>query len=180
MQSSLSELFIAEHDIILEAGNLISLNANLWKSNPIEYKKRVNELLDFFSVYADKFHHHKEEEILFPAISKKSETTGAGIVQELNEHHEEFRHLMQQIRAALYTEDYASAQKIIDSYMSKLKDHIAAENDELFPMADDSFSQDELDKMYYKCIDIDRELGVNLKKELEHLIKKITGNETVQ
>lgn len=180
MQSSLSELFIAEHDVILEAGNLISLNANLWKSSPAGYKKRVDELLDFFSVYADKFHHHKEEEILFPAISNKSETTGAGIVQELNEHHEEFRHLMQQIRAALYIDDFASTQKLLESYITKLKDHIAVENDELFPMADDIFSKDELDKLYYKCIDIDRDLGVNQKEELENLIKKLTGNETVQ
>lgn len=179
MQSSLSELFIAEHDVILEAGNLVSLNANLWKSSPAEYKKRVNELLDFFTVYADKFHHYKEEEILFPAIIKRSETTGAGIVQELNEHHEEFRHLMQQIRAALYIDDFASVQKFLDSYISQLKDHIAVENDELFPMADDIFSQDELDKLYYQCIDKDNELGISNKEDLENLVKNLNKNETV-
>jgi hemerythrin-like domain-containing protein len=180
MPSSLSELFIAEHEVILEAGNLISLNANLWKSNPAEYQKRVNELLDFFSVYADKFHHCKEEEILFPAISKKSETTGTGMVGELNDHHGEFRHLMQQIRAALYTDDFADTQKFLESYISRLKDHIAAENDELFPMADAIFSDDELEKLFYKCIDKDRELGITLKEAFENIIKNSAKNETVQ
>jgi hemerythrin-like domain-containing protein len=180
MQSSLSELFIAEHDIILEAGDLISLNRNLWKSRPAEYKKKINQLLDFFSVYADKFHHHKEEEILFPAIIQNSETTGAAIVQELNEQHEEFRHLMQQILAALYLDDFASVQQFLESYVSKLKDHIAVENNELFPMADAIFSGDELEKLYYKCIDKDRELGMTFKEESERMIKNSATNEAIQ
>jgi len=180
MQSTLSELFIAEHDVILGAGDLIALNKNQWKSDTEEFEKMVNKLLDFFSVYADQFHHYKEEEILFPAIINKSETTGAGIVYELIEHHEEFRQLMQQIRAALAIRDFASTQLLLETYISKLKDHIAVENDELFPMTDDMLSKDELDKLYYKCIDKDREMGFIQKEELEDLIKKLSGNETVQ
>ncbi len=180
MQSTLSELFIAEHDVILEAGNLISVNRNLWKSNPAEYKEKVILLLDFFSIYADQFHHHKEEEILFPAISKMSELAGVGIVAELNEHHEDFRLLMQKIRAAFAIHDFTSTQQLLELYIGKLKDHIAVENDELFPMADDIFSRDELDKLYYKCIDLDEGMGKIQKKELEELIKNLTRNETVQ
>ena len=180
MQSSLSQLLVAEHDIILEAGNLISLNRSQWKSNPSAYKQTVNQLLDFFSVYADHFHHHKEEEILFPAISKKSEIAGAGIIFELIEHHEEFRQLMQQIRTTLDNNDFASTQQFLESYISILKDHIAAENDELFPMAEDIFSKDELDKLYYKCIDKDWDLGIIHKEEMENLINKLQSNEAVQ
>ena len=180
MQSSLSELFIGEHNLILRAGDLITLNGSQWKSNPAEYEHKIKQLLDFFSVYADQFHHYKEEEILFPAISKMSELTGVGIVTELKEHHEDFRLLMQKIRTALAIHDFASTQQLLESYISQLKDHIAVENDELFPMADDIFSKDELDKLYFKCIDIDERLGKIQKKELEDLIKNLTRNETVQ
>jgi hemerythrin-like domain-containing protein len=69
---------------------------------------------------------------------------------------------------------------LLESYIRELKDHIAVENDELFPMADDLFSADELDRLYYQCIDADREMGTGQKEELEELIKKLTGNETVQ
>ena len=179
MQSSLSELFIAEHDVILGAGELIALKRNQWKTDVAGYEQLVGQLLDFFTVYADQFHHFKEEEILFPAIAMKSETTGTGIVTELMEHHEEFRLLMRQIREALALQDFALTQQLLEAYITKLKDHIAVENDELFPMADDLFSQDELDRLYYKCVDKDRELGVIQKEELEGLIKKLTPNETV-
>jgi hemerythrin-like domain-containing protein len=180
MQSSLSELFIAEHDVILGAGDLITLHRSQWKSDPAGYEQMVKQLLGFFSVYADQFHHHKEEEILFPAISKMSESAGVGIVTELNGHHEDFRLLMQKIRAALAIHDLASTQQLLESYIHQLRDHIAVENDELFPMANDIFSKDEVDKLYYKCIDIDEGLGKTRKKELEDLIKNLTLNETVQ
>ncbi len=180
MESTLSELFIAEHDIILAAGDLIIVNKSLWKSDPAGYEKLVKQLLDFLSIYADKFHHYKEEEILFPAISKKSEITGDAIVQELTEHHEEFRLQMLQIRAALATHDFEFAQQLLESYINELKDHIAVENDELFPMVNDIFNMDELEKLYYKCIDKDEELGKVQKMELEYLIKKLNRNEAVQ
>jgi len=130
MQSSLSQLLMAEHDVILEAGELISLKGSLWKSSPIEYEQIVKQLLDFFSVYGDEYHHLKEEEILFPAIGKKNEMVSGGIVQELLDHHEYFRILIRQIQTALDAREYAAAQKLLETYISTLKDHIAVENDE--------------------------------------------------
>lgn len=180
MQSTLSELFIAEHDVILGAGNLISLHENLWRTEPRRYENLVKKLLDFFAVYADQFHHFKEEEILFPAIRKKNEITGTGMVSELIDHHEEFRQLMKEIREALGKKDFESTQQLLESYISRLKDHIAAENDELFPMADDLFSRPELEIMYHKCLDWDREMGHRKKEELENMIKNLTANETVE
>jgi len=180
MQSSLSELFIAEHEIIKEAGDLIRLNNDQWKTDPVAYEQLINQLLGFFAAYADKFHHIKEEEILFPAISKKSEIAGIGIVSELMDHHEEFRLLLKEVRAALDRQDYATTQQLLGSYIQQLNDHIAAENDEVFPMADDIFSRVELDMLYCKCADLDREMGLKQKEEWEDLIKKLTGHETAQ
>ncbi|HWR33103.1 MAG TPA: hemerythrin domain-containing protein [Chitinophagaceae bacterium] len=180
MQTSLSELLVAEHNVILEAGKLIGSNHTLWETDPAAYKEFVNCLIGFFSVYADEFHHQKEEEILFPAISKVNEMAGMSIVGELTEQHEDFRLLVQEIRNVFNRQDYASTQQYLEIYMDKLRDHIAAENDELFPMADTILSADEIDKLYYRCIDKDEELGRGRKKEYEEQIKKLNRNETVQ
>ena len=137
-------------------------------------------MLVFFSTYADKIHHYKEEEILFPEISKKSEIAGIGIVSELSEHHEEFRLMIQEIRSAMAIQDFESAQHLLESYIHQLRDHIAAENEELFPMAEDIFSKEEMDLLYYKCIDKDQEMGIGQKEEMEDLITKLSRNETVQ
>ena len=179
MQTSLSELLINEHNVILEAGKLIDANNKLWETDPASYNELVSYLVNFFSEYGDEFHHQKEEEILFPAINKANEVVGASIVSELIEHHEDFRDLIQRIRNTLSQQDYVSTQKYLETYMQSLKDHIAAENDELFPMADDLLSPDEIDKLYYRCIDKDEELGVERKTEFENNINKFKRNEAV-
>lgn len=180
MQNSLSELLVAEHNVIIGAGELINLNDKLWESNSSEYKNYVINLLNFFSVYADEFHHQKEEEILFPAISSKNNLVGGSIVQELIEHHEDFRQLLQQIRKALAANDFVTTQKYLETYIDKLRDHIGAENDELFPMTEELFSKPELDNLYFKCLDKDRELCLSRKEELENLIKKLKRNEAIK
>lgn len=179
MKTLLSQLLTREHDVILKAGEIISQQNNAWLTSPTEYEQKARQLLNFFSVFADEYHHQKEEEILFPAISKINEVVGAGIVNELNEHHEEFRLLMSEIRNALNRKDFVSTQGQLESYLNKLKDHIAVENDELFPMAEDLLSQDELDKLYYKCIDKDNESGIDRKQALEQFIKNLERNEAV-
>lgn len=180
MQSLISNLLVEEHDVIVGNGDLIHRLANLWRSDPGAYEQEVRHLLDFFSVYADEYHHQKEEEILFPAISKKSETVAAGIVLELIEHHEDFRHMTGQIKTYLGAKEFDKTQDLLEKYIDQLKDHIAVENDELFPMADDIFTPDELDKLYHQCLDKDRELGISRKETFANRFKTTTTNEADQ
>ena len=46
-------------------------------------------------------------------------------------------------------------------------DHIAIEDDELFSMAENLFSPDEYEKIYFRYKDIDAALGESKKSELE-------------
>ena len=171
MLSELYRLLVGEHDIILKAGDNISTLKNSWNSDPEEYKQRINQLLDFFTVYADKYHHLKEEEILFPAMSKKNEIVAGSIIQELLDHHESFRLLLGNIRVALEDENYELTHELLEEYVSTLQEHIAVENDELFPMADNLFTENELENMFYKCVDMDKELGLDHKEEWAAVIK---------
>ena len=67
--------------------------------------------------------------------------------------------------------DFAKTQELLEKYINLLKDHIAVENDELFPMADDVFNSVELDRLYHKCLDKDSEMGIDRKAEFSNLIK---------
>ncbi|MBM3416985.1 MAG: hypothetical protein FJY20_11215 [Bacteroidetes bacterium] len=180
MQTSLSELLVAGHNVILKAAKLIETNNRLWETDPPAYKEFVNCLFDFLSVYADEFNHQKGEEILFPAMCKKNDIAGMSIVRELTEHHEDFRQQLQEIRKAFSYQDYFSTHRYLETYIHKLRDHIGAGSDELFPMDDDIFSEEEIEKLYFKCIDKDKELGMILKKDYEEQIKTLNRNETVQ
>lgn len=173
MQSFLSELLINEHDVIQNVGRYIVEKENYWEDNPDDYARIVYKLLDFFKVYSDEYHHIKEEEILFPALAKKNDVVSNGIVQELVEHHEQFREMVANIRNSLALNDFATTQKLLEEYIEMLQDHIAVENDELFPMVDNIFSPDELEKLYYKCLDKDNELGLQRKEDFKDIIKNI-------
>jgi hemerythrin-like domain-containing protein len=173
MISHLSSLLINEHRIILRACNCIPANYGLWKVNPDEYEKFIVEMLNFFSVYADEFHHKKEEEILFPALAEKSETVGSELVRELLEQHENFRETARNIRNLIEAGDYEAAHNQLKEYAEALYDHIGIEDDEIFPMADGLFNDDELAKLHHRCIDKDAELGSDKKVELEKFASTI-------
>ena len=49
-------------------------------------------------------------------------------------------------------------------------DHIGAENDELFSLAENLMGEDDLETIYFKFKDIDMELGEDRKRELEESI----------
>ncbi len=171
MPSKISGLMYGEHAIILEAADISSTLDRTWEVDPIAYEKTMVMLLNFFSEYADRFHHYKEEDILFPAMQRTDELSAISMVCEFTEHHEEFRELALLIRADMMDKNYAAAQAKLNVYMNSLQDHIAAENEELFPMADTLLSEEVLERLYFQCLDKDAELGQTRKEEMENEIK---------
>ncbi len=176
MISKLAELMYREHAIILEGAQIASSLDKSWEINANEYEKNVRELLDFFVLYADHYHHIKEETVLFPALQETGQPAVTAIISELTEHHEHFRELLGKIRTDISHKEYPSAQKKLMTYISDLQNHIAAENDELFPMAESMLDEKEMDKLYFDCIDKDRELGVPQKEKLENFITNFKFN----
>jgi hemerythrin-like domain-containing protein len=149
-------LLYHEHDIILDA---VALARDARKLDDARYAVAARKLLSFFRLYADRYHHRKEEEILFPAMAVKNELAGGGIVQEMLEHHAGFRDNAARMEKFLDTHDYPAAREEMARYVAALTDHIAVENDEVFPMAESLFSSSELEAFGFRFNDSDRELG---------------------
>ncbi len=171
-----------EHEVILDAARIALSLENSWETNVPEYQTGMSGLLDFFKEYSDRYHHIKEEEILFPALRKTDAPAVISLIDELADHHEQFRGAVEEISNDFSVKNYPAAQQKLQRYMNDLQDHIAAENEELFPMADSLFNDDELEKMYHKCIDQDTALGAARKQELENFVKnfKLRVNEAAK
>lgn len=133
------------------------------------FEKSIRKLLDFFRNYADKYHHHKEEQILFPEMVKKNEMLEDGAIKEMFENHEDFRSLLNNIEDSVNIFNYNKAHSLLQRYAESLLDHIAVEDDEVFQMMDTLFSPDELDKIYFRFQDIDNELGLEEKHRWENV-----------
>ena len=76
--------------------------------------------------------------------------------------------------------DYAESYKYLTNYMRDLNDHISAEDDELFVLAENLFDQQQLDTIYFRFKDIDMELGEARKKALEEMILKIDQKSSIE
>jgi hemerythrin-like domain-containing protein len=165
--SQLTDLLINEHEIIKNAGNTIESLYKKWESDESLYKEEVKKLLDFFRTYADKYHHFKEEEVVFPYINNHPDFVLQEMIDEFNVHHEDFREYAHDIEENIEAGDYEKAYVLLHKYFSELQDHIAAENEELFVLIDTLLTENELETLYYKCLDIDRELGEDKKLAFE-------------
>ncbi len=99
-------------------------------------------LLEFFRLFADKCHHGKEEDLLFPLLEKKGMPRDGGPVGVMLFEHESGRALIGQMGEALEgctagADDagrrWASAAR---GYAALLRQHIFKENNILFIMAE--------------------------------------------
>lgn len=169
------QVLMDEHEIISSVEARIKGLNNSWQDDAENYKKNVLMLLAFFKEYSDKFHHHKEEEVLFKELRNNPDFLLNEIIEELEGHHEEFRDTIQEIENVLNKEEYEKVQGLLSGYFNDLLDHIAVENDELFIMTESLFSEDELERMYFLFQDIDMELGQKRKQELADSINQLVS-----
>ena len=159
-----------EHNVISLVEEFIQSIYYLWDKNPEKYSSIVSDLILFLNEYSDKFHHRKEEEVLFPALLDCPDFILDDMISELETHHERFRDYTYRIQNDISKKDYPESYAILKEYCNDLLDHIAIENDELFVLAENILSNEELEKIYFKFEDIDREIGLERKVELEAII----------
>lgn len=166
-------LLMKEHEVILSADQFITRLDGTWSEDGELYGKKVEGLIQFFRVYSDMFHHEKEERILFRQLKEHPDFRLHELIDELEEHHENFRLQVASIEAAISETKWAFAQKLLAEYIEALADHIAVENDELFVMTEMLFSEMELSRMYFQFEDLDRAIGEDVKLELEHFVVEV-------
>lgn len=170
MEHNPIQTMLDEHEVICQAEGIIESLDKIWESDAEKYKETVNTLVIFFREYADGYHHRKEEEVLFPAINDHPDFVLQEMIEEFESHHEDFRDYTKAIEEALNEGDFEKSYKELNSYVQDLLDHIAAENDELFVLAENLMDEDDLETIYFKFKDIDMELGEERKVEIEESI----------
>src|SRR5208283_551304 len=102
----------------------------------------LDQILDFLKGFADKCHHMKEENLLFPAMEKVGFSKEAGPVAVMLDEHTQGRKYIASMTEALSKmkqEDMNSSSKFVNAargYISLLSEHIAKEDHVLFMMAE--------------------------------------------
>lgn len=167
------QVMLDEHEVISKAEEVILKLDHYWERSEQGFVDYVFSLLTFFREFSDKYHHYKEEQVLFPKMADHIDFQMQSMLTELADHHEMFREYTSSIEHYLNNNQFSKTYTVLSKYMEELLDHIAVENDELFVMAEVLFSTDELENMFYSFKDIDIELGESRKAELSNTLTEL-------
>ena len=102
----------------------------------------LSQLLEFFHLFADRCHHGKEEELLFPLLERKGLLRAGGPIGVMLDEHTQGRAQMERMTAAAeaYRNGDANAGQrwasAMNRYAALLRQHIDKENHILFELAD--------------------------------------------
>ncbi|MBL0127973.1 MAG: hemerythrin domain-containing protein [Flavobacteriales bacterium] len=162
-----------EHEMIVEAIEVAKEAGTLIGKDDERYVRTMKDLIDFFRTYADQYHHHKEEEVLFPLMLESNEMLGDGVLKEMLENHADFREMLDGISKDLEAGRLPQVRDGLARYSEALLDHIAVENDEVFHMAMTLLDDNTLDRVGFQFEDHDRETGAERKEELARMVREL-------
>lgn len=113
-------------------------------------RNKVEEFLEFTESFAEP-HHHKEEEVLFPALEKKGMPRDGGPIGVMLSEHEAKRGLVKELRKAVQEGKEDKIKENALAIASLLRDHIFKENNILYPCAKDALSAEEMAELGFQC-----------------------------
>jgi hemerythrin-like domain-containing protein len=131
-----------DHRVIEQVLRCLSEMASRASASGIVDVDSADSALRFLRNFADKCHHKKEEDVLFPALARVGFTPEGGPVAVMLEEHEVGRTYLGRIESGIQqarlgakgaTEAFVAA---VRAYVDLLTAHIAKEDNILFPLAD--------------------------------------------
>jgi hemerythrin-like domain-containing protein len=137
-----TQILKEEHQKILsEIGELEKECSELNAGGEID-KDFFIKKIDFIRDYADKFHHAKEEDILFTELCKDGVLAHCNPIPQMLHEHDVGRSFVAGLQEGL---EQNNKDKIIENalgYANLLKEHIFKEDNILYPMADEALSEE--------------------------------------
>lgn len=134
MTMTATEILRAEHELISTALAILENICKRWEREEAVEPADVHSLLDFFAKLADRLHHAKEEDILFPIIEEAGISTKNDLIGNLLAEHtlgRAFVGSMKDDLELLRNGDLQAAESLAETargYICLLVQHICKEN----------------------------------------------------
>ena len=124
-----------------------------------EGRQLILDGVDFIRSYADKYHHAKEEEILFKYFDEDLD-----ILKVMHEDHNQARSHVKAILEALDRKDKAAIAENFNAYGDLLNEHIKKEDEILYPWMDKNLSVTQIGELFSKFNTTDEQIGYSSAK----------------
>jgi hemerythrin-like domain-containing protein len=169
-----------EHEAILKMLTATEAAARRIQSGGVVPAETLEGLIEFFRLFADKCHHGKEEDLLFPLLESRGLPRLGGPTGVMLHEHEQGRALIRQMVDgvdALKGDDASGAARWAQAglgYAQLLRAHIDKENNILFVMAENMLTPDEQKQL---AADFDRieveKMGAGTHERLHAKMEKL-------
>lgn len=142
MKQDITQRLKDEHRLILRMLALLERNARRTEEGTFKNYQFYLDGVDFIRNYADRFHHAKEEDILFEAlVTNGMPRANSPVAAMLMEHDlgRAFVKGMEEAATRALNGEAGQEEAIVANargYLELLRDHIAKEDDILYPLAE--------------------------------------------
>lgn len=147
-----------------------------------EGKKLILNGIDFIRFYADKYHHAKEEDILFKYFDENLD-----VIKTMHQDHETARGYVRAISEALDRKDKETILKNLENYHALLTEHIKKENEILYVWMDRNLTLTQVGELFTKFGEAESKLDKevierckNFAQEVEKRMQKQEAKKEVE
>lgn len=161
-----------EHKNILKVADALEKECNIIKSGKSLDKNFFEKAIYFIRNYADRFHHAKEEDILFKEMCKPS-TQGeihCNPIEQMLYEHNIGRDFVKNTENSLKKNDKTKVVENALGYVQLIREHIYKEDNILYPMADEALDKKTQDAISVK-FEKEEKLREKTKKECLDIVK---------
>ena len=144
-----------EHVVILRALSVLESAAERLAAGGALPAGWWEDAVEWLRAFADRNHHAKEENALFPAMIKAGVPSPGGPVDVMLEDHEQGRALIAEMADGAPPRQAAAARR----YVALLREHIDKENGVVFPLAEAVFEQTVMHELSREFDTVEAELG---------------------
>lgn len=170
---------VDEHILIKRLVGLIPRIIQNLQVESEEGRQLILQTVNFIRFYADKYHHAKEEEILFRYFDENSD-----ILKAMHHEHEEARSHVRAILEALDKRDKDAIAKHLNAYHDLLAEHIRKEDEILYPWMDRNLTVTQIGELFSAFAEVEektdknvidecRRFVIELEEEMSHPMKEV-------
>lgn len=169
-----TEILKEEHEVIKKGLDILDFLIKLGPSEVLD--SDVKKLLEFFSEFADKCHHAKEEDILFPLAEKRGIPKECGPIGVMLFEHDEGRKLRKSMLEAAknLNKNFEKFRENAENFVTLLREHIDKENNILYPMVDSVLNRKYREELLKGFEKMEEKIGKNVHEKYVKFIKMLT------
>lgn len=147
-------LLVDEHVHIMKVVNALPRLLESIETTLPAKKQTLLDAIDFIRNYADRFHHAKEEDLLFKLFDET-----ADIIAAMYTEHESGRAHVRAAFAAIETGDGPVVREHLSAYAALLTEHIRKEDEILYPWMDRQLADSQVGMLYSKFAGVAEAFG---------------------